>query len=142
MNDLEYLESRLALWRPRRPSAKLDARIADTDSRLGDATLATQLGWMLTGRHLAWAALGCLLVAGMSAPHLGGPAWGGRTIPRSQNAALAALSNTSSTASLALAHERRNAWTAPILGWTKGASIPSSSSPLEMWMTNRLLPRL
>ena len=134
MNNLNSWETRLASWKPRRPSAKLEARIFDkADAPPPESHFGS---WRLEFRHAAGLAAACLALLMAVSP--GGRWLGRRTLATDGFPMLAVWSNQSAAACLTLAYAPHNNWSAPILSWTNQGNIPSSIRSLEPLNTNRL----
>ena len=130
------LESRLASWTPRRPSAKLDARLFP-----GALASAPHGSWALRLRQNWWLpAAACLLLLAMSLNVRS--VWPGALGAGESNTAFfaaAALSNQSYVAYFNADSVQHNAFTASILKWTNASSLPSSVRFSEPRQTNRWL---
>ena len=134
MNNLNSWETRLASWKPRRPSAKLRARIF---AGAAAPVVVSRFGsWRLEFRHAAGLTAACVALLMAVSP---GGRWLGRgTLSADGFPMFAVWSNQSAAAGLSLAYAPHNNSFAPILSWTNQGNIPSSIPSFEPLNTNRL----
>lgn len=143
MKNMDSLETRLACWKPRRPSDRIRSRLFEAGAVEADGVGRAWPGWLLNWRHAVWVGaaacgLALLCMAGNRAEWLRRV----RSAGEGGLAVLAALSNQSASAYVAAAQVAHNTWTAPILGWTNRGPIPSTTRSLEPLTTNQWLPKL
>ena len=132
---MNSLETRLGSWKPRRPSAKLEARIFGGAN--AEATASPLRIWRLEFRHAAGVAAACVALLLAVSP---GGRWMGRMAAAGEGfPVLGAWSNQSCAVGLSLAYAPHNNWSAPIFSWTTEGNIPSNTRSFEFVNTNRLL---
>src|SRR5213592_4877636 len=124
MNELTPWEKRLRHWAPRRPSAKLKARLFP-GTGAARRTLAQSLGWRWLAPATAALVVSLFIVAERNGPS-------GYLGTRTTNALLAngGLSRYWVAYQTAESHSYRNAPPEATLGWTNEAAPTSTSLPL------------
>ena len=132
MNEPKPLETQLSSWPPRRPAARLKARLFPDTARLRSGFSAVAFGWRLSP------VLGCVVLA--LAAFRADPQPTSLTAGMKTNNLLATLAwSDQFVLAGAAADFRHNLWHVPTFASTKASPSNSTMSSFRLLQTNSLM---